>query len=1559
MSRRTVIHAVLSGTAKTIFAAPVVFGILSHCVVYADEPAEVAKAAEEVATAQEPIQPTLPPKWSETFRWRSIGPANMGGRITAIAVYEKDPCTYWVATASGGLLKTVNNGITFEHQFDHENTVSIGDMAVAQSDPNIVWVGTGEANPRNSVSWGDGVYKSTDGGKTWTHMGLKRSFQIGRIAIHPTNPDIVYVGALGRLWGPNEERGLFKTTDGGKTWEKVLYIDDKTGVMDVKMHPAAPQTLLVATWERQRDEFDTNSPAKKWGPGSGVHKTTDGGKTWRRITEGLPSCELGRMGIDFYRKDPNTVYMVLESEHIGREPENAAYMGIRAEDVDVGARFTEITKDGPAEKAKLKKGDIVVSVDDKTVHSYNGFLTEIRKRAAGDTVKVEVSRERKSVFAEVTFAKRPGGDGKNDSRRRSPFSSVLGGQRENIQEQQGPKGHEYGGIYQSTDAGDSWTRINSVNPRPMYFSEVRIDPSDNNYLYVLGIQLYRSKDGGKTLTPDGGRGVHPDHHAMWIDPSDGRHMILGTDGGLYVTHDRMEKWDHLNHMAIGQFYHVAVDATRNYKVYGGLQDNGSWGGPSRVRDGSGPINEDWFRVGGSDGFVCRVDQNDPDQVYVEAQNGGLSRYNLRTGERGMIRPRPTRGQRYRFNWRTPFSLSSHNSAIYYTAANYVFRSLNQGRDLKTISPEITRTERGSATALAESHHDSDVLYVGTDDGALWGTRDGGHEWTKLVDFGEDESKKEDKSDKVSEGEASKDAEAAAKTEPAGETGAGARIPPAGARIPSRTPPAARRDSLFGPPPGQDQRPARGGRMIQFLKGLDANGDGKIQKDELPSDRLAPLFDRVDANDDGVLDEDELSAVIARMGGAAPEAEHDPTKEPPDQKKPASGDKPPVEEGEQPPTSGEKSEVEPKPTTGDAPPPSESAAPETGVSEPPAGDQTGSEVAEAKGDEEPAEKKHEPPAEVTKPEPEAQEGVTKNEEPSAGEAPTAKSKESATAAREEPVTTEEPPPGEQPEADPKQSPTEVKEGVAATNEPPAGEEPTAEPQESPTEAQQDAPTVEEPPAGKEPIAEPKESPPEPQEGVVTAKEPSVEEESTDESKESPPQTVEAAVKAQEPSVQQEPVAGDANKAQVKGDPITGEWSARVLADNIPPERAMFTLKLTLTPEDKLTGSYISQMSEGEVIDGRFERKSGKLTFVVDTGRITLEVNAALSGSKMTGDVDVGGGMFTFDFEGERTRAGVAHAKGEKKQTRAEQYAWKPLNELLPGPRCVSSIEASRFDQKRAYVTFDGHRSDDDEPYIFVTENYGETWRPIRSNLPMSAGSTRVIREDVVNPNLLYLGTEFGAWVSVDRGTSWTRLNSNLPTVAVHEIAVHPTAGEIVAATHGRSLWILDVTPLRQMTDEAVVAKAHLYEPSPGIYWRSAPRRGGGGARRYVGQNPPSGARISYSINQQPRRIKLEITDQAGETVRELEANPKPGLHQVTWDLRHPPPQGSRSRWQRGRPVESGKYVVALTVDNQTLRQELAVQTDPQYPDYKPWEQETWELEALEPHDPEPMMAPDFD
>lgn len=1190
---------------------------------------KAAQPAPKPTPAPKPVRPPVPGEWANTVRWREIGPAGMGGRITDLAVCPTDPSIYWVATASGGLLKTVNRGVTFEHQFEREATVSIGAVAVAPSNPQIVWVGTGENNPRNSVSYGDGIYKSTDGGKTWKNMGLARTFQIGRIVVHPTNPDVVYVGALGRLYGPHEERGVFKTTDGGATWQKSLFVDERTGIVDLAMNPREPDTLLAAAWERQRDEFDSHrgdpplaegfdqyDPAKKWAPGSGLYKTTDGGKTWKRLNaqpgSGLPTCALGRMDVDYYAKDPNVVFAIIDCEKIGmgtplvqsfaglagqdqpmggvrlsaiaaggpaeqaglkvgdivravqivptqedapvlrreltthaelagelrRHPaghkllveftrdgtnqsatltlappplslvatvSGTAILGVTGENSADGPRVTQVTAGGPADKAGLKAGDILLTLDTQPLPSYAYFAALLGRKRVGERIALVVRRAQQTLEVAAVLAERAPdnsilssptglaslllgvtGEGSkagfkissvqdrrpaataglklgdllvaadekpiSDARKLGeqlgrhaagdsikfqvqraasgetqtldvtvtlqapyanpvrPYTYSYAGQEPNVQQFQGPGAHEYGGVYRSNDGGESWTRVNSLNPRPMYFSQIRVDPSDERFVYVLGVQLYRSPDGGHTFTSDGGRTVHADHHALWINPLDGRHMILGTDGGFCVTYDRMDHWDHINHLAIAQFYHVAYDFRQPYWVYGGLQDNGSWGGPSRAAGGSGILNEDWHAVGGGDGFVCRVDPRDPNIVYSEMQNGAISRLNRATGQRSTIRPPNDPDKRYRFNWNTPFVLSNHNAGIFYSAGNYVFRSVKQGDELKIISPEITRTARGSASALAESPRDPDVLWVGTDDGQLWVTRNGGQQWTSVAD--------------------------------------------------------------------------------------------------------------------------------------------------------------------------------------------------------------------------------------------------------------------------------------------------------------------------------------------------------------------------------------------------------------------------------------------------------------------------------------------------------------------------------------------KLN--LPGPRWIATIEPSRFVTGRCYVALDAHRSNDDEPYVMVTEDFGATWKSLRGNLP--TGSSRCLREDLHHQDLLYLGTEFAVWASIDRGAHWFKINNNLPTVAVHELAQHPASHEIVAATHGRSLWICDVALLRQLNDETLKSSAWLFEPAKAVRWRvDAPRATGGGHRRYAAPVTPNGTMLHVLLNVASEKCSLRIVDVQGTTLREYPLPTRPGFHAAFWDLTGNARRATTRRPGRGtggggggRAIPPGEYRVVLTVDGEEYSQTVQIVADPTLP-----------------------------
>ncbi len=844
-----------------------------------------------------PASLTMDSNWASSFHWRSVGPATAGGRILRIAVVESDPKVWFVSTASGGVWKTTNNGVTFEALFQHENTISIGDLVVSQSDPNIVWVGTGEHSPRNSVSWGDGVYKSTDGGETWANMGLRETFQTGRMAIHPTNPDIVYVGALGRLWGPNSERGVFKTTDGGETWEKVLFISDDTGIIELQMNPSNPEELLAAAYQRRRDAFEGGEPAISSGPESGLYKTTDGGRNWTKVTEGLPSPDMGRTGIDYFDSDPNIVFLQTG--------------GARIED---------------------------------------------------------------------------GSDG----------------------------------IYRSEDGGSSWTKVSDVAVRPMYYSQIRVDPSDDQRLYTVATRSHRSTDGGVTMTQDLATGVHEDSHDLWIDPQDGAHMILGNDGGLFRSYDYGDNWDYLGTLPIAQSYSVCLSPERLYRVYTGLQDNGNWAAPSAKRGNRGPGNVDWQMISGADGFVCAVDQNDPTTLYYETQNGNMRRMDLTTGQTVSIRPR-LEGERW--SWEAPIFLSPHNQKVFFTGGKRVFRSLNRGEDPQPISEDLSIVEDGTASVVIQSPMNPEVLYAGYTDGALWVTRNGGEDWTRI------------------------------------------------------------------------------------------------------------------------------------------------------------------------------------------------------------------------------------------------------------------------------------------------------------------------------------------------------------------------------------------------------------------------------------------------------------------------------------------------------DENVG----------------------------------------LSGPRYVDSVDPSRFSEGRVYVAFDGHRSNDEAPYAYVSEDFGATWRSLNGTLP-EMGSTRALREDIHAENLIYAGTEFGVFASIDRGAHWTKINCNVPTNSVQEVAIHPTAGEIAIATHGRGVWILDVTHLRQMTDSEAHG-TYLFNPAPAILWGPREIRKGDlyGHDRFYGENHVNGAVIYFGLQEDLGEITVSINDSDGNLLRELpdsvlgEGASEPGLHRVIWDLRRGLDEEEQvaadsaraAAEEAGRQVRQpslprvgpGTYQVVLTVNGEPYIRRLHLLPDP--------------------------------
>jgi len=568
----------------------------------------------------------------DRLAFRAIGPATPSGRVDDLAVLESDPSTFYVGTATGGVHKTTNNGTTFTSVFDHEGSSSVGDLAIAPTDANLVWVGTGENNNRQSSSWGDGVYKSTDGGRTWKNMGLRDSRQIARIIVDPVDFDVVYVAALGDLWAAGGERGVYKTTDGGSTWTRVLHVDDDTGATELVMDPTNNKVLYVATYQRRRAQWGMNGG----GPGSTIWKSTDAGQTWAKAEAGLPEGPKGRIGMDIYRKNPNVLYARVEH----------------------------------------------------------------------------------------------------------PTAS---------------------GVYRTDDGGASWRKLSDVNPRPMYFSQIRIDPQTDSRIYVLGVQLHVSDDGGRTFRNDGAARIHVDHHAMWINPNNPDHAILGNDGGVAITYDRSATWVFLPNLLLAQSYHVEFDMQSPYHVCTGLQDNNTWCGPSAVRTNSGIHNDHWYVINGGDGFQPLMDPTDARIVYGESQDGRMSRIDRNTNERTFVRPEPPEqkpfepGTTYRFNWDTAMQLSPFDAATIYIGANMVLKSTDRGRSYQPISPDLTtNTDRealaimgvpgkdiriakhdgvgsfGNIVTLEESAARRGVVWVGSDDGVVSVTQDAGKTWTNVT-----------------------------------------------------------------------------------------------------------------------------------------------------------------------------------------------------------------------------------------------------------------------------------------------------------------------------------------------------------------------------------------------------------------------------------------------------------------------------------------------------------------------------------------------------------------------------------------------------------------------------------------------------------------------------------------------------------------------------------------------------------------------------------------------------------------------------------------------------------
>jgi len=596
---------------------------------------QISATAAERPAAQSRTTP--PPAFMKSFKARSIGPATMGGRVSAVALDPEDPYTFYVGLGTGGIMKTSNDGATFDAVFEKETVAAIGAIAVTPGSPRSVWAGTGEANDRNSSSWGDGIYHSTDGGGAWVNCGLRESKTIARIAVSPRDSNRIYAAAMGDLWSFGGERGLYMSADGGKTWKRILAgpdaVADRVGCCDVILDPAHPDTLYAALYARRRTpwSFDAGPRGTDGMDAGGIFRSTDAGATWRKLSQGLPSST-GRIGLDIYRANTAVVYAVVQSDEGGAP-----------------------------------------SIDE--VHSKRG------------------------------------------------------------------------GVFRSDDRGDTWRRMSALDPRPFYFSQIRVDPRADRRVYVLGFMLHVSDDSGKTWQENFFKDVHSDCHELAIDPRNTSKLLLGTDGGMYESFSRGSSWVFLDKMAAGEFYRITLDQSSPYRVAGGLQDNENWVAPVLTRSKEGILNTDWKPLGGGDGFYCAFDPSDTNVIYAESQEGEVHRINLRNGEIKGLRPEAPEGQpSFRFHWNSPLIASVHDTGDLFLAGNRIFKLTRHGEEWKAISPDLSTLDPhrilaagsgaenyGVVYAFAESPLKKGLLWAGTDDGKLWITSDEGEHWTDLTD----------------------------------------------------------------------------------------------------------------------------------------------------------------------------------------------------------------------------------------------------------------------------------------------------------------------------------------------------------------------------------------------------------------------------------------------------------------------------------------------------------------------------------------------------------------------------------------------------------------------------------------------------------------------------------------------------------------------------------------------------------------------------------------------------------------------------------------------------------
>ncbi len=596
------------------------------CLCLNSVPAWAQRKANERKPSEKAAEKMTETTAMANLNWRSIGPANMGGRVADIEGVAGDPNTVYVATGAGGIFKTTNGGMKWTPIFDRQNTISVGDIALEPGNPDVIWVGTGESNTRNSVSFGDGVYKSTDGGKNWKHLGLKDTNTISKIIVHPKNPDIAYVAAVGHVWGANEERGVFMTTDGGKTWTKTLYIDQFHGASDLDIDPTNPNILYAGMWRFERKPWTFTSGSEQ----GGVFRSIDGGRTWNKVDKGLPK-QIGRIGLAVAASNPNVVYAILES------------------------------KDGT--------------------------------------------------------------------------------------------------LYRSDDKGETFRQVyknQNIVGRGFYYTTVRVDPTNEDKVYAVASPLFMSQDGGRNFQRISTT-THIDFHALWIDPQNPKRMWQGQDGGVAVTMDG-KNWEYINNIPIGQFYQVFADNREPfYNLTGGLQDNGTWTGPSRTREPSGILNDDWRMISFGDGFYAISHPDNPDLYLTESQGGSVVRTDMRNREQQSVVPYfgpggAAENDKYRFNWNAPLILSPHDKNTVYLGGSAVFKSTDFGKTWTAISQDLSTnnrerlkdaggpvfTENTSAESyavvisLAESPRQAGLIWAGTDDGNLQVTTNGGQTWMNVV-----------------------------------------------------------------------------------------------------------------------------------------------------------------------------------------------------------------------------------------------------------------------------------------------------------------------------------------------------------------------------------------------------------------------------------------------------------------------------------------------------------------------------------------------------------------------------------------------------------------------------------------------------------------------------------------------------------------------------------------------------------------------------------------------------------------------------------------------------------